>query len=271
MVKNEYSHYLPDVVSEERLELYTEIEKCFTNVNYTFHIDNINAVFLNSEDQNSHKALLVNDIYRTHIDTVLGLQGVYLLNPYVDKLSTIVVILRTVCTLAVNKPSQIYSPAELSESESGCVTLANVVELITGFPAVNVLPLLDYVDSKVVEYLHNDIPTTAITNDTIRIATKRFKECEIEKTGMVVEGIRIFNRFGYSVDSFVKEFGQSLSQLDTASLAKEIVLLVLGSNTSVNKLIDQMLELADLLTETSLEATLTQNHIYRMVPDYVKK
>lgn len=271
MAASIYLDYFQDVVCEERITLYEDVEKCFSDVDYCYHKDALNSVFTNSEDINSQKACMVNDIYRIHIDSVLGLQGVHLLSPHTDKFSDIVTILRAVCTLATNKPSDIFTPQELAESESACVTMANVVELVTNHPACNVLPLLDYVDDRVVTYIHNDSSMVTLATETVHSSRDRFRASTLEKTGVVVEGIKIFNRFGYSIDSFLKEFGDALENLSAMDLAKEIVLLVLASNTSDKMLLNEMLELSVTLTDGPVQAASTQSYIKSMVHEYVKR
>lgn len=271
MTTKPYFSHIEDIVSPELADLYTKVETCFASINYSKHEDDLNIILLSTDTVNSNQTLQVNDAYRSHIDEVLGLQGLFLENPYDGRLSDIVVILQAVCTVAVHKPSEIYSPEELEASESPIETFSNFVEIVTNFPSVNVIPLLHDIDGRVIDYILHDRPTLSITDDTVNFSKNRFKECEIEKVGVVVEGIRLFGRFGYTVASFVKEFGESLEDLSTSELAKNIVLLVLGSNTPENKLLDKMLDLADTLTDTPLDAVSTQTHIHRLVPTYVKK
>lgn len=265
-----YFEYFESIFSEEIIDTLITIEKAFELINYEQHKDDIGFIFTDYNDKSGKDFCdITMSFYRDHINSVLSLQGILLTNPYTDQIIPLAIILRSVSLLSSMPLSDILEGDIIDTEETTDVCFARVISLMSDLSIPQVLSHIFMVIPDVITYLNQDLPISIIRTLAMTNAEKRFKECSIEKKGIIVEAIRAIGTFGYNVQTFLIVHSETIADIikeDTAhkkynELANEIILLVLGSSTPDNFLLSVMLEAAVHIVDDATELLKVNNII----------
>jgi hypothetical protein len=255
-----YFNYFPTVFPEPVIEMFVSIENSFYTINYDAHRDDISAVYdiLNLNTTNLNNLTL--EIYREHITSVMSLQGIFLANPFTEKFSNLVQLVNCVSVLATNKVSELLEGEVIELEDNNEYYFAKLIEALTELTYTDALLMIDYVSKGLIDYLNKDLPTAILTTETRLIGETRFKNSILVKEGVIVEAIRKLNYFGYDINTFLVTHTLDISDIkDDNEMAKEIILLVLGSSTPDELLTSTMFEVANHIGE-SVQQILSLNN-----------
>lgn len=258
-----YFTYFHNLFSSQLVENLENIEKSFTSLNYEQHIDDISQLFY-TEEANPAINLQSNilSIYIEHINSVLAAQGVFLKNPYTDKIELISDILHCITVFAITPIEELIDMHLIDHENDDCVFIALAVSSLCENTMESYLDCLDSVSSSTIEYLRNDEIVPNLTNEIAIIAESRFKASPLQKYGIIVEAIKKLNRFGYSLKTFLTTYSYHISEKeDIKELANEIILLVLGSDTNNRFLQSEALQASEIICENTNVMLLVNNEI----------
>lgn len=252
----ELPHYftqLETIIPLSVVELLVSIEHSFYRLNYNEHIDDIDSVFTDySSQSNKDIGATILSFYRQHLDNVCILQGIYLNNPLEDSLSQLTEFLLAVTKIGLTPVKDLLEGEVVNDENSADLYFASVIALISNLPIVIVLKLIHHLSDEVVDYLKQDIPLIYLKSKHIVEAETRFKNSPLLKEGIVVDEIRQMASFGYSIYPFIKSHGLLFANITSnEQLADEIILLVLGSNTTNETVETMCYELAEHLSNST--------------------
>jgi hypothetical protein len=230
-----YFDGLHHILSEYKLELFYEIEQQFNIINYTTHADDI-AIFQNMfpNATGADRGNLIESMYREHIDAVLGMQGIFLADPFTSKLSDIVTILVGCTKLATNHLSELELSTDADTESTDEVYFASILAAITGLSEYTIMEHIKTISETTLEYLRNNIPLPHIEINHSNLSKDRFMKAlqVIDNVGITVNAIREINAFDYSPINLLLMTIDDLEKItDHQTLANEITLNVLGSHT----------------------------------------
>jgi len=269
---NYFNHFV-GIYPEEVIEMYTSIENSFAALNYEAHQDDVDFVFEDTGDLTSKDITnMIDSIYREHLNTVLSMQGIFLTNPFADKLFPLVKILGVVVLLATQPPHELFASTTIDLNNSEEIQFAHILSVLSDLSITDSLLHVERVIPEVIQYLTEDKPIMPIIKETQAMAETRFKNSNLPMKGVVVDTIKAINHFGYNLDSFLVAHAEIISDIREEELtgkstieslqliANEIILMVLGSSTPNNVLYITMSEvtehildnLADIIRVTGL-------------------
>ena len=242
-----YFSNLSNVFSEEVLKLLTSIENSFNQLEYIQHKDDIDLLFSTIYSKpTSEFGSSVMEVYREHINSVLSLQGIFLANPYIEELATITTILHTVSILATVPLNEVLLGETIDDENSDIVYFASVIKSLTDLTIETILNAICDVSKDTINFLHNDTVIPFLINNIDLVASKRFKESNIPKRGIIVEAIRQLNTFGYNVNTFLLTHSHLIAEHESnEELVNEIILLVLGSDVNDKYLLVEALRASE--------------------------
>ena len=252
MLSNQdYINHFHDMFPVDTVKLLDVIESTFDSLNYDKHYDDIASVFTDYPDfTNRDMNDLILIYYKTHIDAVLSAQGIFLIDVGEIPLDVLVAINHATSLLGTIPLSEILAVSDLNLEDRDDIYFVNIISTIINIDISILLGYIDYINSDTVSYLRHDIAIPFSSTLISDIAESRFKESNLDKSGIVVDSIRSLSSFGYSVRSFIhlhiNDFNEIKSPIE---LSKNIILLVLGSNTPNNVLLTTSLEVSDTTIE----------------------
>ena len=265
-----YFNYFPAILPPEVIDVLITVEHAFALVNYDSHQDDITSIFNDYTDKTSKDlADITLAFYREHINSVLSLQGILLTNPYTDQLFPLATILKCVSVLATMPLSEILEGDSADVEETADDYFAVIISLMSELSVIQVLSHVMLVSPEIIAYLHEDTPLITLMSDTAINAAQRFKDCPLEKKGIIVEAIRSLGKFGYNVHTFLIAHAETIANstkaiddpysediirvIDPQDIANEIILLVLGSSTPDKLLLASMLEASEHIADNSVD------------------
>lgn len=261
----EYFNYYPLFTSPEQIEFFTIIENSFEKFMYENHLDDLTLLFpeqvdLTGQDLNNR----VLEVYKEHINSVLTLQSIMLSDPYLTPIRVLSLFIAGTARLATENLEDILATIILlpddSNEELYCKALAHMVnEDFTLF-----LPYVDTVDTVVKTTLLDKNNFDIKHNPNFLSSQIRFKQSTIDKVGPAIDLIRSFDRFGYDAHIAVKALIELLTQdMDITMMVDQIALLVLGSSTTDDMLLQATKELVEMVFHDA-------NHVL-MANTYIEK
>ena len=243
---------LPDYIdffavsySPEFVENIVSIETSFHSVNYTKHLDLINAVF-QLEGTKSIRDLCDDAIaiYRTHIYDCLHMQGFTLNNADEDKLYIIAKILHGVTVLATRPIKDVTEGVMLDEGEDDVSYVCGFLNICTGLDVVLLIQYISSVDEHVVDLLRAGENIDDFRSVNLEKSQQRFiKVMGERKEGIVVNAIRSLGYFGYDYDVLLKLVEDDIEVLkDPVEIRRELLLLAAGSSIKLPSVMLMKLE-----------------------------
>lgn len=249
----EYFTEFHSIMAEPLIEILVTIENQFEKLNYQDHKDNIANVFTDHEHftgKNSYDVVL--SIYREHIDYVLSYQGIFLKDPYYERLSLMAMVLTAVASLAIQRPSELSADFQNFLEDSNELFFAQVVEALTDQSWHETVNIIDSITDTTIELIRGDHELPHILSSMTTDAQNRFKQSPLEKTGIVVDLLKVLNYFGYNLQTILIAYGEVLSNITSSSeIAKEVMLLVLASDTPERLLLQTMLNTTDQIIDNA--------------------
>lgn len=242
--------FTPEVVS-----LLAKIEQCFSFLNYEHHHDDLDRIFLDYPNATAGDlAHYIRESYIEHIIAVLQVQGIQIKLEVEYPIQPLVNILT--CTVLLNAlpVSEFVELVNLDSSLSGDVYFSEIVHLLTNEDLVTVINLIAYVSSNTIDLLKADHELIFDQRAIANHSADRFKNSPIVKEGEVTTLLRSFEDFGYSLTPFFTHLSEPLNLIkDPEVLSNEIILLVLGSNTVDEHLLNEALAFAEkIIMDASL-------------------
>jgi len=228
-----YFNLFSNLFSEDVINSLVSVEKSFLQLNYENHTDDIDFILNDTRDlSNKDLANLVMSCYREHINAVLSIQGIFLADPFIAKLSSIVQILACVTLLGILPVHELVDSENKEFESSSDSYFANIISMMSNLSLIEVLDLIVSVNPDVIDYLHHDTPIPIVINNIAIRAEERFRSSTITKTGLVPELIKNINKFGYGIKTLIMQYGEELSNIESLTdKVNQIILLVLGSDT----------------------------------------
>jgi hypothetical protein len=221
-------------LSEQVLQHLYEVEHIFNDVDYDGHIDDI-TMLSNTYPHatSSERANMTLCVYRDNMDLVLAKQGVFLANPFSDKLSDIIELLKG-CTLLGTRPlNELLAFAHFDSDVVVEEYFASIISELTNLEEHVAYELIQRVSESTIEYLHQNIPLPHVEVHSVNLHRGRFLKHlpDVEHSSIVVEMIKSINNFDYSPFVFIQAIRDQLLELNKYEMADEIYLLMLGSHT----------------------------------------
>lgn len=230
------NNFLPDFL----VELFEDVEKSFSEVNYTEHIDPIYQIVNFSRDEDIEDLKIdLQDIYIKAIADCLQQQGL-VINYEQSELIDIIKFFNSFIPLASNKVQDLLQYNQLCETTSEDL-LAEVLFEISGLDHHTTHTLVKSISPFLVNYLvkatevgFSDNFEENVRNQIVENSIKRVKESKLLTQGMITyEFIRSINKFGFSIDVALEIVSQDLYELkDPNEIYNEVKTLVLASNTT---------------------------------------
>ncbi len=258
-----YFEYINKITSPEIIILLEIIEENFILLNYNDHQEDITSVFQDTKSKTSKELVDATiSYYREHIDNVLSLQGIFLANPFSDKLASIVELLTATTKLGTTPLLELLEGETIDDENSSDIYFAKIIAFTSNLIITEVLQLVDHILVDIIDYLKNDIPLLELKTKNSQIAEIRFKNSLLIKQGIIVDNIRHLSCFGYNLNSFIKNHSLAISNLESdEQIANEIILLVLGSNTDTKQVESVCYDLSEHIGNHLNQIILINNYI----------
>ena len=246
----EYFDEFDNLFTEELSNTLVSIENSLYQVNYDGHMDDISHVFMDHDSLgNKDLGLLVLKKYKTHIQNVFNLQGIFLKD--IDSVSMINLnsLLTAVSLLGTLKLSELVGDT-LDKDMNADEYFSEIVSSISDLTTHDVMEMIDSIGDHVIDFLKNDSPTAFFISDMSAIAESRFKNCTISKPKLILGLLRTINAFGYNLQPMINLHILDLHSLtDNDEIAREIIYLVLGSDVKQNMLVSTMYEVSEIVSQ----------------------
>lgn len=258
-------------LSEYVVELLYTLEHLFNDVDYHCHQDDLTILYNTHPDATSaDRANMVTSCYREHIGLLLARQGIMVKDPYTEKLSDLIELVKG-CNLIGTFPlDEILVYAHVNTDVTPDEFFASIISEITELNIPAVLSLVSDITESTIEYLHNNVPVPHLETHTANISRDRFMEYlpTVQHKGVVVNAIKQINHFDYDPFQFIYSIHEDLVNMEEKDVAVEIVLMLLGSHVTLAMLRVTALQIVDLLN-LSLDVQMRLNgFIAKTLNDY---
>ena len=252
-----YLDGLEDFLPIFMVELFSDIEKSFFEVNYTEHIDAIYQLVNFSRDEDIEDLKIdLQDTYLKSIEDCLLQQGLSI-NTQNVALSDVVSVFKSFIPLAAKKVQDLIQYNSLCETTIEDL-IAELLFEISGLDHHITHNVVKSVSTFLTSYLVNSteygfsdnyelIVKDKITDNSIERVTKS----KLLTKGMITyEFIKSINKFGFSIDIALEILSNELAELkDPSTIYTEIKTLVLASNTfdlevpfKINQIIEHLFQ-----------------------------